>query len=83
MGFSKPKTPRPTTGNDASIAAINRAAEDARRDLSYQLPQPDAFRVAPMAQNTAQDQAAAERMARQNMARKKGLQYSMNPQGLL
>lgn len=79
MGFgATPKAP-----------PIDWAARDAQREQTkaaikaseQALPRlaVDPYRVSPMGQQTASDVAAAERMARQNMATKKGIANSIKP----
>jgi len=81
MGFSKPpKMPAVSQGPSAELLAAQREAAKASK---FKLPPIERQSFAPPAQESAADVAAAERMARQQMSKKKGLQWSQNPQQTL
>jgi hypothetical protein len=80
MGFHKPKLP-PVTAN-RQLEELQKQQLQASIDSLKNAPQlklPDPVRFAAPPQNTAADVAAAERIARQNIARKRGIAYSINP----
>ena len=80
MGFSTPNTSAPPVdwaARDLQRKSTLAAIKQSEQKLS--LPQADAGYVSPPSQQTAADQAAAERMARRNMAAKRGIANSLNP----
>ncbi len=79
MGFSKPKTSAPVDWAARDLQRQSTLAAIKQSEQKLSLPQADAGYVSPPSQQTAADQAAAERMARQNMAKKKGIAHSLNP----
>ncbi len=81
--FKKPKY-QPQQVN-SQLEALQRQQLQASIDSLRNAPQvkmPDPVRLAAPQQSTAADEAAAERMARRNMAKRKGVAYSINPTGL-
>jgi hypothetical protein len=82
MGFSSPKQPKPDRALEALERQQMQAAIDQAKMKTPSIKPYQPQRTPPPAQQTAADQAAAERMARQNMAGKKGIQWTQNPSGL-
>lgn len=80
MGFSKPKFQSPVQGRElAAQQQLRSSINQLENAPALRLPESPRFAAPP--QSTAADVAAAERMARRNMAGKKGIQYSINPGG--
>lgn len=79
--FKKPKPPQ-MSGNADAYGDLASAREEARRMEDTALPaiQRNAA-PAPPAQQNARDIEAAQRMAKQQMAKKRGIQHSIRPLG--
>jgi hypothetical protein len=79
--FKKPKLPQ-MSGNSAAYGDLAEARAEAQRLEGVTLPSLQRNLMAPPpAQQTARDVAAAERMARTNMAKKRGIGNSIKPLG--
>lgn len=81
MGFGSPKLPGPDlTLRDLQRRSLEASIESARAASKIpELKVPGPQKLSPPAQQTAADVAAAERLARINMSKKKGIQWSLNP----
>jgi hypothetical protein len=80
MGFgSAPKPPKPDPELRRLQIESLQASIDKSREKLPAFPTPKPMTIAPPAQQTAQDVAAAERAARIEMSKKKGIAWSQNP----
>lgn len=80
MGFSAPKSQaQPVDWAMRDLQRKQTLAAIKQSEQRLTLPQADAGYVSPPSQQTAADQAAAERMARVNAAKRRGIAFTLNP----
>ena len=85
MSFGSPKIPKQdNSALHRQNVMMKQSIDESRRQRQAlsQLRMPEPVKLSPPSQQSAVDQAAAERMAKQNMANKKGIPWTINPSSL-